>query len=109
MAIWYQDNVQHERLYWLAADRDDLSEGDKVVAGYSVQQVRIESSDVSTVHIRLNDHMMNLNKPVRVTYKGETVYNDSPKRTIETLVQALKERGDPKAMYTAEITVAPNK
>ncbi len=103
--VWHQDNVLHERMYWLAADRSDVSEGDRVVVEYEGRTVRIVNSDVSPLKIRLNRRMMTLDRPVRVQYRGKTVYEGIPQRTIGTIAQSLSERGDPAALYTAEIRV----
>jgi hypothetical protein len=103
--VWYQDNVLHERQYWLSVDRKDVEPGDQVVARYDNRTIRIERSDVSSLRIRLNDRMMNLDKPVRVMYDGKTVFRGRTPRTIQTLVQTIEERGDPAAVYSSELKI----
>ena len=102
---WHQDNVLHERLYWLAVDAQDASKGTRIAASYDGQTITVETAEVSSLKIRLNDRMMNLDQPVTVQYRGETVYEGTPKRTVGTIAQTLEERGDYRTMYTAEIDV----
>ncbi len=103
--VWYQDNVLHERLYWLAVDRKDVDPGDLVIARYDNRTIQIEHCDLSSLRIRLNDRMMNLDKPVRVVHDGKTVFRGRVQRTIQTLADTLEERGDPATVYSSELRV----
>jgi hypothetical protein len=66
----------------------------------------LETKDADQVTVRLNDEMVDLNVPISISSGGATVYQDKAPRTIRTLAKTLAERGDPKAVFSAEVTVA---
>ena len=55
--------------------------------------------------VRLNDAMLDLDRPITVTSGGKTLFSGPVKRTIRVLAKTLAERGDPKGMFRAEVTV----
>lgn len=103
--VWHQSSRTHNRFYWLAVDEEHRQAGATVVARRDGQTIIIESCDVPRLHIRLNDQMLNLDQPVTVEYQGKQLFFGKVKRTTTTIAQTLAERGDPKAVYCAEIVV----
>lgn len=104
--VWVQSNVTHPRFYWLAVDDQHRKGGTKIVAGYEGQRIEIESSDVPQLKVRLNDEMLNLDRPVEIVYQGETLKEVELQRTIGTMARTLSERGDPRSIFDAEVTIA---
>ncbi len=105
--LWRQDDVTHDRFYWLAVD--EPQRGKTITARLSTQWVMgdtIElSADSGPVRIRLDDDLCNLDGPVRVTRDGRELYRGRPARTIATLHRTLEERGDPTGMFSSEIVI----
>ena len=105
--VWRQDDVTHDRFYWLAVDAPER--GKTITATASTQRVLGQTvtlnEDSGPVRIRLDDELFDLDAPVRVTRAGETLHESIPKRTIGTLDRTLEERGDPRGMFSAEIAV----
>lgn len=101
--VWVQDDVHHLSYYWLAIDRAQAVSGAQVVASYSGNHVFIERCDVSKLYIRLNDRMMDLDKPVVVTYLGNEVFRGKIKRRASVITKTLKERRDPGLIFCAEL------
>ncbi|AQT67045.1 esterase, PHB depolymerase family [Anaerohalosphaera lusitana] len=106
--VWKQDDVNRPRFYWLAVNHDSMQKGDEVRATLTGQKINIKTADVDQLTVRLNDCMLNLDKPVAITANGKTVYTGKPKRSIETIAKTLYEYGDPTATYSSEITVEIN-
>jgi hypothetical protein len=106
--IWKQDDVTHRRFYWLAIDADQEKKGTEIVASVqenSGQQVELQSADVTKVRVRLDDRMLDLDRPVTITAGGKQVFQGTIPRTIATLAQTLSERGDPAGMFCGEVEV----
>lgn len=102
--VWKQSAVLHDRFYWLA--NASAVVGAEVVAECSGQTIEIKSIDkVSELSIHLDDRMCDLNQPVRVVYRGRTLFDGSVIRTIATLVHTLETRGEPKLMFDSNIVV----
>lgn len=101
--VWLQDDVIHHNYYWLASDT--AKPGDLLIAGYSGNVVRIEYSDVPDFRIRLNDKMLDLDKPVKVIYGGRTLFNGLLKRKASVIRKTLAERQDPGLIFSSEIRI----
>ena len=103
--VWLQDDVTSPRFYWLA--NPSPKGGQRVVAVRSGQAVTIEdASGVEELVIRLDDSMVDLDKPVKVTMKDGTVLHEGvAKRGVGVIAATLAERGDPKGVFSAEIRV----
>lgn len=107
--VWKQDDVVHQRFYWLAVDPGSAKARAEVTATRNGQQIAIETDDAevaSTLRIRLNDQMVNLDEPVRVAINDATVFEGKVPRTIATLARTLTERGDPVSVFSAEIAAS---
>jgi poly(3-hydroxybutyrate) depolymerase len=105
--VWRQDDVTHDRFYWLAVDEPER--GRTITANTSTQWVHGQTIDLNEdsgpVRIRLDDELFNLEAPIRVTRGGEVLHQGMAPRTIAVLHRTLEERGDPKGMFSAEISV----
>ncbi|MFM7035577.1 MAG: hypothetical protein ACKOYJ_10435, partial [Planctomycetia bacterium] len=65
----------------------------------------VVSEQVERVRVLLNDDMVDLDQPVAITSAGRPIVSQAVRRTIGTLAHTLAERGDPKSMYSGEVTV----
>jgi len=105
--VWKQSTVTHDRLYWLAVPKNDPSlAGAEVVAQRAGQTIEIKSAEkVSQLLIRLDERMVDLDKPVRIVYHDQVLFDRRTPRTIATMIHTLDQRGDPQLMFDAEVEV----
>lgn len=103
--VWLQDDVPHERLYWLAVPSEQALKETKVIATCSGQTIHVQAQGVQTLHVRLSDELVDLDQPVHIETDSAALHSDTAPRTIGTLARTLAERGDPALMYSAEVTV----
>lgn len=102
--VWLQDDVLHKRFYWLAVAAP--RERSRIVAVCEGQEIRIEEApNDSHLFVRLDDRLVDLDRPVRITRNGHEVSNASVPRTIRTIATMLGERSDPAAALTAEVVL----
>ena len=105
--VWEQHEITHARMYWLAVESTEQRPGTRVVASYQDQTVSIDQAQgLSSLLLRLNDDMLDLDQPVRVTHDGQTLFEGTLDRTIATLDATLRERQDPSMVYSAELSIA---
>ncbi|QDV35403.1 alpha/beta hydrolase family protein [Tautonia plasticadhaerens] len=105
--VWEQVGTPHGRSYWLAVPPEDARLGSLVVATRGGQTIEVaEAEGVSTLLVRLDDRMVDLDRPVRVEHRGEALYEGIAPRTIGTLLETLVGRGDPGLLFDAEVSVA---
>jgi hypothetical protein len=103
--VWKQDDVSHDRFYWLAVTPGSFRGRAEVIAKRNRQKIDIQAKDVDRLTIRLNDRMLDLDKEIVVTSKGKTLFKGHVKRTIAILAKTLTERGDPQDVFSSEIKV----
>ncbi len=102
--VWRQDDVTHQRFYWLEVGAEDAKRGAEIIATRSGQTFEIESEDVSSVTLLLNDDMVDLDQPVIVKSGGKTVFEGKAPRTIASLQQSL-ERRSTAPLFSARVDV----
>ncbi|MFT7618427.1 MAG: putative peptidase [Planctomycetota bacterium] len=103
--VWLQDDVCQSRYYWLAVDDMNKKKGVKVIAKRRGQKIDLKGEGFSSISIRLDDSMIDLDRPISVTVNKGVVHKGPVKRTIAVINKTLNERGDPKGMFTSEITI----
>ena len=103
--VWKQDDVTHDRFYWLKVEAPVGR--DRVVVERDGQIFTVlEPGAAKTLTIRLDDTMMDLDLPVLVKdVEGGVLFEGHVSRTREVLERTLAERGDPHGVYSAEVTV----
>ena len=106
--VWKQDDVKHSRFYWLSANLDEIEGRPLVVVTRNGQEIDVEKSDLKRLTVRLCDEMLDLDQPVEITWQGEKLASQTPKRTIATLAKTLQERGERQGMFSAEIEIPMN-
>lgn len=103
--VWKQDDVVHSRFYWLAVDPNDVKDRPEITARRDGQQIDVTSQDIRRVTIRLNDDLLNLDQPIRITSGDKIIFQGAVPRTIGALARTLAERADPGGMFSSEISV----
>jgi hypothetical protein len=102
--VWLQDDVTEPRFYWL--ENPAPKAGQRVVAHREGQVITIdEAPGIEQLRILLDDGMLDLDQPVKVMFEGRTLFEGTVPRTAATIARTLGDRGDPKAVFTAEVLV----
>jgi hypothetical protein len=104
--VWHQDDVTHDRFYWLAVPAGQAKARSTVVASVEGQEIKIEKAEgVDKLIVRLDDRLVDLDKPVKVTSNGKILFEGVVPRTIAHLEKTLKGPGDPKLAFAGEVIV----
>ncbi len=103
--VWKQDDVVENRFYWIAIQPKDIRDRAEITASRTNNIIEIQTKDADRVTIRLNEEMFDLEKPISIRCGSEVVFDAVVPRTIRSIAATLTERGDPKAIYCAEVTV----
>lgn len=104
--VWRQGGPAHSRSYWLKVKDADKKGGTVIIATYKPGEVVIESAEGLTgVTVLLSDAMMDLDKPVKITKGGKTLFEGKVQRTIASLAASLEERADKGLMFPARVSV----
>jgi dienelactone hydrolase len=103
--VWEQSGRTHARFYWISIEPADAKQGLRVVASREGHTITLSRSSPVPITLRLDDRLLDLDKPVRVVMDSKTVFEDTAPRTIRTLYDSLAERADPTSACAARITV----
>ncbi len=103
---WQQTGTYHDRSYWLALPKKEFQPNALVMAKRDGQTITISKAErIEKLFIRLDDRMLDLDKPITVKQNNDVLYEGTPPRTIGVLLRTLIGRGDPKLMFDAEVSV----
>lgn len=104
--VWKQTDVAHDRSYWLAVPTKEAKSDSLVIATRKAQVIEVTTAEkVSKLFIRLDDRMLDLDKPVVVKQGDKKLFEGAAPRTVATLVKTLQGRGDPGLVFDAEVEV----
>jgi hypothetical protein len=104
--VWKQTGTPHDRSYWLAVPPKEAMPDSLVTAQRTGQTIDITAAEkIATLLIRLDDRMLDLERPVKVTRDGKTLFEGTPPRTVGVMVKTLAGRGDPKLVFDAEVEI----
>ena len=103
--VWLQDDVPHQRFYWLAVPNGEARQGTKVVASVEEQTISLEVTGLENLRVRLSDALVDLDQPVTIRAGETTLFTGSSDRTILNLAETMAERGDPALTFPAEVVV----
>jgi len=104
--VWKQDDVTHDRFYWLAIPRGKAKAGAQVCSLRQGQEIHIQRAyGLEELIILLNDSLVNLDRPVVVTFKDKPLFQGIASRSITTLRCTISERGDPDLVFSAELLI----
>jgi poly(3-hydroxybutyrate) depolymerase/transglutaminase-like putative cysteine protease len=104
--VWKQTGTPHDRSYWLAVPPKEAKGDSLVVATRRGQVIEVTAAEkVSKLLVRLDDRMLDLDKPVEVKQGGKTLFAGIAPRTVGTMVKTLAGRGDPGLVFDAEVEV----
>jgi poly(3-hydroxybutyrate) depolymerase len=93
--VWVQDDVTHDRFYWLGlSDIKEAKAGQKVVAVAKGQEITLDGDVAPGFELRLSDKLLDLDQPVKVTVNGKTAFEGQAPRTAGAVYESLQQRAD---------------
>ena len=104
--VWRQDDVAHDTFYWLAMPQGQPRAGQEVAVSRRGNTFMIEKAEgITSLIIRLDDRLANLDSPVTVTKGDKVLWTGKLARTIATIAKTIEDRDDPALAFDAEIRV----
>lgn len=108
--VWQQDDVLHNQFYWLEVPDGQMEKGGLVTATYNreMNEINILENYSDELRINLSDAMLDLDKPITVKFKGNTIYTGKAERNIMNIWQSLDYKGDAQLAFSARLTILNN-
>jgi predicted esterase len=101
--VWFQDDVTHDRFYWLRLPDGTAEKGKKIAATVNGQSIRLEGDVPKGTRILLSDELLDLDKPIEVTINDQPTHKFEPTRSAKVIREELELRMDMPATPTAVI------
>lgn len=103
---WRQDNVTHNRFYWLGMNPESSKAGQELVVKREGQNFLVERAEgVSEFDLVLDDQVVDLELPITVKNGNKVLYQGIIPRTLKNLVKSLRHRADRFQMAPAQTTI----
>lgn len=94
--VWLQDDVTHERFYWLARPKSEAKRGQRIVAEVEGQTIRLrEAEGVESLRVLLRDDLLDLDRAVCVLHGQRKLFEGRVTRTAAAIASSLRARPDP--------------
>jgi poly(3-hydroxybutyrate) depolymerase len=90
--VWHQDDVTHDRFYWLALPPGSARKGQDITAEVKSQTIEITAKDLNSIVLRLADDLLNLEAPVTVKVNGQEKFTGRVDRTAPAILTSLRQR-----------------
>lgn len=103
--VWLQDDVVHRRFYWLGIGDQAPIARQRVEAIRKDNRIEILHSDPDSLKIYVRDDMLDMDQKLMILWEGEIVFQGKVPRTLAVIQSTLVDRGDPRAIFTGEVTV----
>ena len=101
--VWQQTGRTHDRCYWLAMPAGAAKAGQVVRAAVDGQVIRLQTTGVERLRLRLNDALLDLDRAIRVVLDGEELPAVEVTRSARAIYESLQQRLDPASVATAVI------
>ncbi|MDX1680963.1 MAG: transglutaminase domain-containing protein [Akkermansiaceae bacterium] len=103
--VWYQDDVTHDRFYWLELPEGKAEKGQRIEAEIEGQTITLQGDVPMGTRILLHDALLDLDQPILVKVNDRKSTTVEAKRSAEVMRAALEKRLDPKQTPTAVIVI----
>jgi hypothetical protein len=104
--VWKQDNVVHDRFYWLAISPGEVKPRGEIIASRDGQKIHIEQADANRVTVLLNDELVDLDKEIVILSGQKELFRGVVARTIRTLAETIRDRGGLSIAFSARHEIA---
>ncbi|MFT5462514.1 MAG: poly(3-hydroxybutyrate) depolymerase [Planctomycetota bacterium] len=102
--VWLQDDVTHQRFYWLHNPEPKARE--RIVVEREGQVISILEAPAGVqLNIRLDDSMCDLDQVVVVKSGSTVLFSGVVPRRAAIQAKTLGERGDPRGIFSAEVSI----
>ncbi|MEP2775271.1 MAG: transglutaminase domain-containing protein [Luteolibacter sp.] len=101
--VWIQDNIIHDRFYWLHLPPGTAKQGDRFDAEIKGQQIILNGPFPEDTRLLLHDTLIDLDQPIQVIENDKAAREFQVSRSLNVIRAALQERLDPASCPTAEI------
>ena len=103
--VWCQNGRTHDRFFWLALPAGVAKAGLTIRATAEANVITLDAPEVTQLTLRLNDHLVDLDQPLKVLLNGKCVFEGKVTRQADAILKSLQQRSDPHSAATALLEI----
>ncbi|MEO5712007.1 MAG: alpha/beta hydrolase [Luteolibacter sp.] len=103
--VWVQDDVLHDRFYWLELPAGFAKAGQKMTATVKDREILLGGDVPPGIVLYLSDSLLTLDSPLTVKVNGAKAFQGTVPRTRDAIGAGLKARQDPGFLPCAVIRI----
>jgi len=103
--IWVQDDISHDRFYWLEIPAGTAKTAAKITSTVTGQTITLEGDVPPLTTVWLSDALVDLDQPVTIKVNGKSVHEGKIAREREAISAALAERPEAADCPTARFVL----
>ena len=103
--VWLQDDVTHDRFYWLEIPKGTARTAAKILATVSGQEIKLTGDLPPGTTVWLSDALLDLDQPVTISVNGKIASEGKVPRSAQVIQAAIKARPDGIASPTANVVL----
>ena len=104
--VWNQDDVFHDRCYWLKTDYGAARDRAKTVAEANGNTVRILEAETGSLTVLIHDELLDMNDPVTVEFDDTVLFQGRVARTVGVEALSLLDRDEPGSVGFGQVQVS---
>ncbi len=90
--VWVQDNITHERLYWLGVKPENQVKACEIYGQVDGQTIRLQGDEPGGIRLWLSNELLDLSKPVQVFHNEKKVFAGKVEQKAEVVIESLQSR-----------------
>jgi len=103
--VWLQDDVTHDRFYWLEIPKGTARTAAKILATVSGQEIKLTGDLPPGTTVWLSDALLDLDQPVTISVNGKIASEGKVPRSAQVIQAAIKARPDGIVSPTANVVL----
>ena len=101
--VWHQDDVTHDRFYWLEIPPGSAKQDATITATVEKQTITLDGDVPAGATVHLSDALLDLDQAVTITVNGKSVFEGVVPRSAAAIAASLKSRPDARLTPTASV------
>lgn len=105
--VWFQDDVTHDRFYWIEIPAGSAKQGATIIANIDGQKIKLSGDVPAGTRLLLSDQIegFSLDKEIEITVNDLPARRVTATRSAKVIRAAMEKRLDPASCPTASVQV----
>lgn len=103
--VWLQDDVTHDRFYWLEIPKGSAKASARIVAEVNGQDIKLSGDVPPGISVLLSDSLVDLDQAITISVNGKPGFQGKVTRSEATIREAIEARPEITSCPTAIVRI----